>query len=67
MFICAYHVIFYHLEKTLEKENEAFDKMFDFYHELKDDWEKNFIKILKTEINSVGQVKLLISVIAIIS
>ena len=67
VFICAYHVIFYHLEKTLEKENEAFDKMFDFYHELKDDWEKNFIKILKTEKNSVGQVKLLISVIAIIS
>ena len=66
VFICAYHVIFFSLEKTLEKENEAFDKMFDLYHELKEEWEKNYIKMLKTEKN-IGKTKLLISIIAIIN
>ena len=66
IFIFVYHVIFYSLEKTLEKENEAFDKMFDLYHELKDEWEKKFIKILKEE-KFEGKTKLLISIIAIVN
>ena len=66
IFICAYHVIFYSLEKTLEKENEAFDKMFDLYHELKDEWQMNYIKMLKTEKN-INKTKLLISIISIIN
>ena len=66
IFICTYHVIFYNLEKCLEKEKDAFDKMFDFYHELKD-WAKQLIKMLKTEKNSFGQIKLLIALLAIIN
>ena len=66
IFICAYHVIYYSLEKTLEKENEAFDKMFDLYHELKDDWQVNNIKMLKTGKN-FNKSKLLVSIISIIN
>ena len=65
IFICAYHVIFFSLEKTLEKENEAFDKMFDLYHELKDE-KKNYIKLLKEEKN-IGKTKLIISILSIIN
>ena len=66
IFICVYHIILYNLEKTLEKEKDAFDKMFDFYRELKD-WEKQFIKVIKKGNNNVGQIKLLICIIAIIN
>ena len=65
IFICTYHSIFYNLEKCLEKEKDAFDKMFDFYHELKD-WAKQLIKMLKKENNNFGQIKLLIAILAII-
>ena len=66
IFICVYHVIFYSLEKTLEKENEAFDKMFDLYHELKEEWLVNYIKMLKAEKN-FNKTKLFISIISIIN
>ena len=51
----------------MEKENEAFDKMFDLYNELKDEWEKKFIQMLKTEKNSPIKNKLIISIIAVIN
>ena len=66
IFICTYHAIFYNLEKTLEKEKEAFDKMFDFYNELKD-FEKVFTKMIKDGNNSINKIKILISIIAIIN
>jgi len=66
VFICAYHIIYYGLEKTLEKEKEAFDKMFDFYHELKD-LERDYTKMIKDENNNVIKIKILISIIAIIN
>ena len=66
IFICTYHVIFYNLEKCLEKEKDAFDKMFDFYHEL-NDWGKQLIKMVRKGNNNFGQIKLLIAILAIIN
>ena len=66
IFICVYHIILFNLEKTLEKEKDAFDKMFDFYHELKD-WEKQLIKMIHKANNNIGQIKLIICIIAIIN
>ena len=65
-FICTYHVIFFSLEKAFEKENESFDKMFDLYNELKDEWKKNHIKLLKSE-KEIYKTKLIISNIFIIN
>ena len=66
IFICVYHIVFYNLEKALEKEKNAFDKMFDFYQELKE-WEKMIIKMIKHDNNNLERIKLLISFIAIIN
>ena len=66
IFISAYHVFFFSLEKTLEKEKEAFDKLFDFYNELKD-IEKVYTKMIKEENNTINRIKVLISIIAIIN
>ena len=65
IFICIYHVFYYFLEKTLEKENEAFDKLFDFYGTVKDDWKKKYIKILREQNNSELTIQLIICSIAI--
>ena len=65
VFICIYHVFYYFLEKTLEKENEAFDKLFDFYGTVKDDWKKKYIKMLREENNSNLSIKLIICALAI--
>ena len=66
-FICFYHVTFYNLEKTLEKESEAFDKLFDYYHELKDEIKIKYLNMLikNTEKNPI-KTKFFISVISII-
>ena len=50
----------------MEREREAFDKMFDFYNELKD-LEKDFTKILKENNNDINKIKILISILAIIN
>ena len=65
IFICIYHVFYYFLEKTLEKENEAFDKLFDFYSTIKDDWKKKYIKILREDNNPVLNIQLIISAMAL--
>ena len=64
-FICFYHIIYYYLEKTLEKENEAFDKLFDFYNECKDEWKIKFINMLKNKQNSPVKNRIIISIITI--
>ena len=64
-FLCFYHTIYYYLEKTLEKENEAFDKMFDFYNEIKDEWKVKYIKMLKEKGNSPVRNRLIIGIITI--
>ena len=67
IFVCFYHIIYYFLEKTLEKESEAFDKLFDFYNECKDEWRVKYIKMLaNNKDNSPIKVRFLITVITII-
>ena len=64
-FICFYHIIYYYLEKTLEKENDAFDKMFDFYNEIKDEWKIKFINMLKDKENTPIKNRLIITFLTI--
>ena len=64
-FICIYHLFYHFLEKTLEKENSAFDKMFDYYNLCKDEWKTIFINMIKSGNNSYIKNKILISIIAI--
>ena len=65
-FICFYHIIYYYLEKTLEKENDAFDKMFDFYNEIKDEWKVKYINMLKDKENTPIKNRLIITIITIL-
>ena len=64
-FVCFYHTIYYFLEKTLEKENEAFDKLFDFYNEIKDEWKMKYINMLKNKENTPIKNRLIITIITI--
>ena len=66
IFVCFYHIIYYFLEKTLEKESEAFDKLFDFYNELKDEWKTKYIKILNNNDNTPIKIRFIITIITII-
>ena len=67
IFICFYHIIYYYLEKTLEKESEAFDKLFDFYNECKDEWRVKYIKMLSNnKDNSPIKVRFIITIITIL-
>ena len=64
-FICFYHTIYYYLEKSLEKENEAFDKLFDFYNEIKDEWKLKFINMLKNKENTPVKNRIIIAIITV--
>ena len=67
IFVCFYHIIYYFLEKTLEKESEAFDKLFDFYNELKDEWKTKYIKMLtNNKDNTAIKIRFIITIITII-
>ena len=67
IFVCFYHIIYYFLEKTLEKESEAFDKLFDFYNECKDEWKPKYIKMLtNNKENNPIKIRFIIAIITII-
>ena len=67
IFVCFYHIIYYFLEKTLEKESEAFDKLFDYYNECKDEWKVRYIKMLtNNNDNTPIKVRFIITIITII-
>ena len=67
IFVCFYHILYYFLEKTLEKESEAFDKLFDFYNECKDEWKVKFVKMLtNNKDNTPIKVRFIINIITII-
>ena len=57
--------MYYYLEKTLEKENEAFDKMFDLYNEIKDEWKPKYISMLKNKENTPIKNRLIITIITV--
>ena len=62
---CVYYSIYDSLEKSLVNEEEAFDKLFDLYHENKNGKKEEYIKLLKNDSTNDLQRKILISLISL--
>ena len=65
IFHCVYYSIYDSLEKSLINEEEAFDKLFDLYHENKNGKKEEYIKLLKNNSSNDLQRKILICLIAL--
>ena len=65
IFHCVYYSIYDSLEKSLINEEEAFDKLFDLYHENKNGKKEEYIKLLKNKDSNDLQRKICICLIAL--
>ena len=65
VFNCSYFYVMDTIEKGLTIEDEAFDKLFDLYHESKDERRVEYMKMLKNPNTTKAIKKILLSLIAL--
>ena len=67
IFNCIFYSCMDNLEKALAQPDEAFDKLFDLYNEIKDDRIVEFFKMMKAEETTVIQRRILLNLIFLLN
>ena len=65
IFNCLYYIRMDSLEKSLFNADEAFDKLFDLYNEIKDDKIVEYIKMLKDPKSTLNDKRILTNIISL--